>query len=601
MFFLAGFIPEEKLSEIKNASNLVDIVSEVVLLKRAGKDYWGLCPFHSEKTPSFKVDPEKQIFFCFGCRTGGNVFTFVMKQENISFAEAVKTLAGRCGIEIPERELSKAQQRKMGEKQTLVETNRFGMDFFRSMLAHHSHGKNAREYLAKRQMREKTINEFHIGYAPEGWDHLVGYLTSKKVPLKSAVQSGLVIAKQEGRGYYDRFRERIMFPIFNINEQVVGFGGRVMDDTLPKYINSPETELFNKRSSLYGLNRAKKACRANDSVFIVEGYFDVLSMHQVGIDHTVATLGTGLTQEHIRILKGFCRRFFLVYDSDEAGVKATERIVGNLVKENVEARVVPLPGGSDPDSFLLEKSPEEFMLLVTKSLGVVNFLIESAIRKYGLSAEGKIRIITDLEAPLTSIDDSVKRGVYIREIAERIDLDESSLLEKIRKAQERRGDGRIIQTKQQESTSDAFPIMEKEELRLEKKLVAMMLQFPTIIPQIKEKQLVEHFTDPMLQSIARLMFDYRGDPDRIVSEIIMSAGDKQAESVIAQLAVGDDSWNEKGGLKLIAQFQRRLFRQQKKPLINQIKAAEASNDPDLLEKLLKEKQAQSRNKELSSF
>ena len=299
---MAIFIPEDKISEIKNAADIVDVVSESVLLKKAGKNFIGLCPFHSEKTPSFTVSSDKQIFHCFGCGTGGNVFSFMMKQEGLSFPEAARHLAKRYGVDIPDRPLSPEQKKKISEREKLLDINRRAGGFYHQALLDSRYGKQARSYLSTRGISQKTIDDFKLGYARDGWDHLLGFFSINRVSPILLEKSGLIVPRKNKSGHYDRFRNRIIFPIFNVNTQIVGFGGRVLDDSLPKYLNSPETTLYNKSRSLYGIHRAKDKCRATGTVYIVEGYLDLLALHQHGIENSVATLGTALTADHVKLL-----------------------------------------------------------------------------------------------------------------------------------------------------------------------------------------------------------------------------------------------------------------------------------------------------------
>ena len=318
---MAAYIPDEKITAIKNASDIVDIVSESVSLRRAGRNFMGLCPFHAEKTPSFTVSPDKQIFHCFGCGAGGNAIDFVMKHGGLSFPEAARALARRYGIDLPTRNLSTHEKKKLTERETLLTLNGEAVSFYRDCLLSAERGKQAKGYLLKRGMTRKTIDEFKLGYAPDGWDHLVRHFRLKKKPLEMTLQAGLIVSRKNGEGHYDRFRNRIIFPIFNGQNQAVGFGGRVMDDALPKYLNSPETPVYNKSRSLYGLHRARQKCRVTQTVYVVEGYFDLLAMHQFGIENTVATLGTSLTADHVQILKGFVGeggKACLLYTSDAA-------------------------------------------------------------------------------------------------------------------------------------------------------------------------------------------------------------------------------------------------------------------------------------------
>ena len=335
---MANFIPEDKISEIKHSADIVDIVSDVVLLKKAGKNLVGLCPFHSEKTPSFTVSPDKQIFHCFGCGVGGNVISFLMKQEGLSFPEVARHLAKRYGVSIPEGPVSPEQKRRMSERESLFDLNRRAMDYFHETLLKSPAGEKARSYLSKRGISAKTIDAFKLGFARDGWDHLLRYFSGRRIPRALLEKSGLILARKDSSGYYDRFRNRIIFPIFNASMQVIGFGGRVLDDALPKYLNSPETAVYNKSRSLYGIHRAKEKCRTTGTVFIVEGYFDLLTLHQHGIENAVATLGTALTAEHVRLLTRYASRMILVYDSDEAGIRSAQRCIETFWHEHVDFR-----------------------------------------------------------------------------------------------------------------------------------------------------------------------------------------------------------------------------------------------------------------------
>jgi len=337
---LAGLIPEDKIEEIKNAADIVDIVSETVALKKAGQNHIGLCPFHSEKTPSFTVSPAKQIFHCFGCGAGGNVFRFLMKQQGFSFPEAVRMLARRYGVDLPERELSPAQRKRLDELDRIKRVNQVAGRFFQRCLTETRPGKRALAYLERRGLDRAALEKYQLGFAPAGWDNLVKHFTRKRVPFQLAEKTGLVVPRKNRDGFYDRFRDRVIFPIFDTGGALIGFGGRVMDDSLPKYLNSPESPVYNKRRSLYGINWARGFCREQQAVYIVEGYLDLLKLHTNGIENSVATLGTALTPEHIKMLKGCVGegRMILVYDSDQAGLNAAYRSLDLFLKPSVPAR-----------------------------------------------------------------------------------------------------------------------------------------------------------------------------------------------------------------------------------------------------------------------
>ncbi len=610
---MAVFIPEDKISEIKNSVDIVYIISDIILLKKVGRNYVGLCPFHTEKTPSFTVSPEKQIFYCFGCGTGGNVFNFLMNHDGLSFFETAKMLAKRYGIEIPAQTMSPEQKRRISERESLLAANKQAMDFFKHSLLSDAEGKIALEYLKKRGIGENTITIFNLGFAPAGWDSVINYFSKKNISHELVEKSGLIIKRKSKNGYYDRFRNRIIFPIFDISKQVIGFGGRVMDDSLPKYLNSPETSVYNKSRSLYGLHIAKEHCRASETVYIVEGYFDLLALHQHGILNSVATLGTSLTQAHVQLLRGFVGKnggFVLVYDSDEAGIKAAERSIKVFDKGHANAQILVLPEGYDPDSYLFKFGYESFMNEALKAKSIILFLIESAVKKHGLSIEGKIRIISDLKHPLANINDSVKRSLYIKELAEIIGIDEKAVMEKVRIVS---GNKNIKVKELPDKTQDRNLALKGD--RLERKIIAMMLQFPEILPEIISRNILDHFEDESLKLIGQIVLkqgeheDIRDElhdvstrGNGMVSDIINSIDDREKGCIVASLSVaplsiGEDLWNREGCLKLLSQFE--LFRKrQKKTLLQKIRAAEESNDHELLselsQKLLKEKQIQVR-------
>ena len=596
---MAVYIPEEKINDIKNATDIVDIISETVVLKKSGKNFLGLCPFHSEKTPSFTVSPDKQIFYCFGCNAGGNVFSFLMKQEGISFPEAARMLARRYGIDIPVRTMSPEQKRRISEKESVLAINRQAMDFFRCTLLENASGKKAMEYLLKRGISREIIDDFKLGYAPEGWDKLAIYFSKKKQPDGLVEKSGLIIPRKGKSGFYDRFRSRIIFPIFDISMQVIGFGGRVMDDSLPKYLNSPETPVYNKSRSLYGLHMAKGRCRESKTVFIVEGYFDLLALHQHGIQNSVATLGTSLTPEHVQILRGFIGengRVVLVYDSDIAGIKAAQRSIEVFDKGYVDASIVVLPAGHDPDSYLLEFGAEPFTKLAAESKEIISFLIDCAVKKHlsacdaqagGLSTKGKIHIISDMKVPLAAINDNVARSLYVKELAERIGIDETAVLEKVREVSAGR------------SSDIAKPaadyVLQNNGNRLERRIIAMMLQFPEVLSEVDNRGLLNLFEDNILKSIGHFILKRKDRSGELASELMTIIDDKDKKSIIASLVMGDDLWDRDGCLKLIAQFESSRYRHERK-LLQEIKDAEERNDHELLLRLLKKKQMQAKNK-----
>ncbi len=601
-------IPRDKVTEIKNSVDILEIISETVILRKAGRNYQGLCPFHAEKTPSFTVNPGKQIFHCFGCGEGGDVIGYVMKREGMSFPEALRSVAKRGGIEVPSVELSAAEQQRLGERERLFSVNRLALQYFESNLRG-SAGKGARDYLNKRGLARETIDQFNIGFAAEGWDLLARFLRLKKVPSQLGERAGLLRPRKQQTGYYDLFRNRIIFPIFDSGSRVIGFGGRVMDASLPKYLNSPETPVYNKKSSLYGLHAARAESRAAEVIHVVEGYLDLLALHQNGIRNAVATLGTSLSMEHVRIIKGLigtAGQVILVFDSDNAGIKAAERSVEVFSKGFVDARILVLPKGHDPDSFLLAFGADAFREAASGALSIIAFLMTTAIRRHGLSTEGKVRIVRELEGTLAAVEDGIARALHIRELSERIGVEEAAIMERVKAAGAGRAAGgqRPPGERMQGTIADQkrFPPMGAHR-RMERRIIAMMLQFPTILPKVREAGLLDSFEDEGLKRIGeRILMALGGDTGvggASVAEILTGLGETDLERTAVSLAIGDDPWDREGCEKLIRQFvENRKVNDRK--LLQRIRSAEEAGDHDLVMRLqmqlLKEKKALAHSK-----
>lgn len=585
---MARTIPEEIIRRIKNTASIVDIVSDSVVLKKTGLNYKGLCPFHTEKTPSFTVSPDKQIFYCFGCNTGGNIFSFIMQHEGLSFPEAVRMLGKKYGIEVPDQRLSPEQKRQLSEKDKLFRVNELAMGFYRDTLNGSSTGQKATSYLVGRGMTRKIIDNHQLGYAPDRWDGLLHYMGQKKVPADLLAKTGLIVPRKKSSGYYDRFRNRIMFPILNIGQQVIGFGGRVMGDEMPKYLNSPETPLYNKRRSLYGIHIAKQEARRSNQIYLVEGYFDALALHLYGITNAVATLGTALTVEHVQLLKGLVGpsgHAILVYDSDQAGIKAAQRSISIFEQGFLDARILVLPEGYDPDDFLREQGPEEFLKASKNALGMMPFLIDSAVARYGLSIEGKVKVVSALRDSLAAVQDNVARSLYIKQLAERVDIDETVVMEKVRQANHN-AYGNVASTRH---------TIEKQMAganRLEQQIVAMMIRYPVMITEIIGNNLLDYFEDEKLKSIGQMIINQMSGEDKNAADLVSMIEDSKYRNLLAKLAIDDQHWDRQGCERLLVQFESRHHRQLRNDLQRQIEAAEKANDTELLIRLLAQKQRQ---------
>lgn len=579
---MVNHIPENIISEIRGAADIVDIVSDMVILKKAGKDYQGLCPFHTEKTPSFTVSPEKQMFYCFGCGTGGDVFKFLMMHEGVSFPEAVRTLAGRCGIEVPTPDMTPEEKSRIRERDALFDVNQQTMAYFRHILWKSPAGEPARAYLEQRRLDRAMGDAFGLGYAPEGWDHLIRFFSRKTTSTGLLAKAGLISPRKSGSGFYDRFRNRIIFPIMDIQNRVIGFGGRVMDESLPKYLNSPETPLFSKSRTLYGLHAAKAKCRETGKAFLVEGYFDVLSLHQVGISNAVATLGTALTPEHVRLLRGHAGQVILVFDSDQAGVRAAARSVEIFRKENMDARILVLPEGHDPDTYILEFGAEAFQEAALRARGVMEYMMEDAVARHGLSIEGKVRVISEMTKPLAAVDDPVAYSLYVRKLAERMGVDEAMIMEKLRAAPS----GRSGNTPPQRAKPTQF---QGRRVRMEQQMVTMMLQFPEILPEVTDRDLAKRFEDPTLKAIwSALIYQLRENNHRTTAQLIDSL-EETHKSIASKFAMVPEEWSRKGCIRLIDQFERPP-KGHRAEWTRKLK--EAENNPVLRDKLLKDKQSE---------
>jgi DNA primase len=589
---LAAIIPDDTIRAIQNAADIVEIISERVLLKKAGRNLVGLCPFHAEKTPSFSVNPERQIFHCFGCGIGGDVFSFLMKQDGISFPEAARALAARYGIQIPEPRMSPEAKQKLSEKEQLLRVNREAMGFFQQMLKQDRRGQKAMTYLIGRGMTRKLIDDFGLGYSPADWDALAGFFAKRKVSLAWVEKAGLIVARKGGNGYYDRFRDRVIFPICDLNQEVIGFGGRVMDDALPKYLNSPETPVYHKSRCLYGMHRAKQPCRMKGSAYLVEGYFDLLALHLHGIENSVATLGTSLTAEHVQLLRSFVGsqgQVILVYDSDEAGIKAAQRSVDIFEAGFLNARIMVLPSGYDPDTYIMQYGPDDFFKLAERSMAMMPYLLEMAIRKHGLSIEGKLKIISDLKRPLVAVGDSLARSLQIRHIAERLDIDEGAVLAKVREILAESGPSSLLLRTADKQGRQAPSGQFSGANRMERHLVAMMLQCPQMLPEIRERGLVERLEDPELQAVGRVILECALTTTDYAAETLLRLERVEVKSLVAELTVSEEHWDLAGCQRLLNQFESSR-KQQDKDLLQRIRQAEETNDLEQLKLLLMEKQ-----------
>jgi len=425
---------------VKQQADIVRVVGEYVRLKKSGQNFTGLCPFHSEKTPSFAVHPVKQIYHCFGCGVGGDVFKFVMEMDKITFPEAVRAVAEKCGIPVPRaRERTPEERLENQQRGALVEMHREAAAFFAQQLGGTPEGKAARAYLHDRGLDAESVARFGLGYAPSGGDALLRVL-KPKYPEKILEGAGLFSRNENGR-LFDRFRRRIIFPIANESGKIVAFGGRALGDELPKYLNSPETPIYSKSGVLYHLDRAKEALRQRDFAVLVEGYMDAIAVARAGVGNVVASCGTSLTETQVKLLARFTRRVVVNYDPDTAGQAATERSLTILLERGAHVRVLALPGGRDPDSFIKAEGAAAYSKLLSEAPEYVDYLISRARQMDLATAEGKLRAVNFLMPYLQRIPDRLLRSEWASRIAQQLRIEEPVLRESLRKAAaERRGE-----------------------------------------------------------------------------------------------------------------------------------------------------------------
>src|SRR5579863_5973216 len=418
---------------VKQQADIVRVVGEYVRLKKNGQNFTGLCPFHSEKTPSFAVHPVKQIYHCFGCGVGGDVFKFVMEMDKCDFMEAVRTVADKCGIAIPRaRESSPEARREQQQRTALVELHREAAGFFARQLESTPEGKAARGYLADRGLDAEAIARFGLGYAPAGGESLLRHLKTK-YSEKLVELAGMASRDPSGRTH-DRFRRRIIFPIANESGKVVAFGGRALGDDLPKYLNSPETPIYIKSTVLYHLDRAKEPIRTTDAAILVEGYMDTIAVARAGIGNVVASCGASLTEAQVKLLSRFTRRIIVNYDPDTAGQAATERSLAILLEQNCDVRVLALPGGKDPDTFIRDEGVAAYRKLLEASPPYLDYLIGRA-RRLGLAtAEEKLRAVNFLLPFVQRIPDGLLRSEWASRISQQLRVEEPVLREALRRA-----------------------------------------------------------------------------------------------------------------------------------------------------------------------
>lgn len=531
-------IPDEKVDEIRSTVDIVDVVSDYVRLKRSGQSYKGLCPFHDENTPSFHVNPEDNLYYCFGCQKGGDVFSFVQEMEGVGFLESARWLADRAGISIPQ---SEADEEAASHREAIYQALRIAGRFFYRQRTQSERGAPARRYLNERDFDAQTLNTFGVGYAPDSWEALLNHAQDEHISPEVLHDAGLIIERNAGDGYYDRYRGRIIFPIFSHVGKVVGFAGRILDADAdqPKYINSPETDVYHKSKVLYGLYQGKQAIRREKEVWVVEGYTDVMALHQAGIEHVVATCGTALTPNHVQMLDRYAQRVVLLFDGDEAGGRAARSGLKTVLSEGLGAYAVTLPAGHDPDSFVQEKGADALHEHVANTRSdLPRFMVNQARAAGRMQApEDRVAVQAEVVEAVAKIPDANLRREYVRQAADVLDVPPGDLLADL----ERQRDAEQAKTRRQNRPSrptpppppnedpppDASPETEPSEdnsyrvLPEERLLLRLMLEKGRRMIQyvLKHMALDEFSEGPVRNLVQCLMQMYKNgnvQPDRIL-------------------------------------------------------------------------------------
>jgi DNA primase len=582
---LKGLIPDDIIEEIKTKADIVELVSEYVTLKKAGRNFLGLCPFHKEKTPSFTVSRDKQMFYCFGCGEGGHVFTFLMKMSNMTFPEAARHLARKTGTVIPERAMTNQERQQYGIREQINHINEAATEYFVRNLFSPT-GTGAREYLKKRGIKEDVVREFRLGYADDGWRTLRDYFNRKQVPLTVVSQAGLIVSKTEGDGdFYDRFRGRLIFPIEDVAGRVIAFGGRIIASGEPKYLNSPETPVFSKGKNLYGLNRAKENIRKSGYAILVEGYFDLIALCNVGISNVIATLGTALTREQVELLRHFTGHVVALFDPDEAGKKALERSLQLFLAGGLQAKAVVLPEKYDPDDYVRKFGGDSLREIITRAPSMVDYYIENIVGKRA-TLEAKRDAVKEALAFVSNLDDAIERNLFLKRISEKIGIDEEVLQREARRTQ---------------TQSDSTPkeVQRKTDAdvdRVEFSLIIFILEHPESIAKVRETGVLDYFIDADLKSLGgNILLSFNENVEnRPAASFFLDCIDEGPlkEKILKSLVEekdDDESVMKRYLSDTIRRIKQRWFQRKKKEMTMELGRAQAKGDQDLCSRLMQEK------------
>lgn len=525
---------DDIIEEVRMKNDIVDVVSQYVKLTRKGSSYFGLCPFHNEKTPSFSVTPSKQMYYCFGCGAGGNVFNFVMEYENYSFGEALSHLADRAGVQLPRIEYSSEAREKAKQRETLLEINRQAAQYFYYQLRRES-GQIGYRYLTDRGLSDETIRKFGLGYSDKFSDDLYKFLKGKGYGDDQLRDSGLFNV-DERHGMYDKFWNRVIFPIMDVNNRVIGFGGRVMGDGKPKYLNSPETKIFDKSRNLYGLNVARTSRKPY--LILCEGYMDVISMHQSGFTNAVASLGTSLTSGHASLLKRYTQEVLLLYDSDEAGVKAALRAIPILREAGINSRVVDLKPHKDPDEFIKTEGAEAFQQRLDQARDSFMFRVSVSEKDFPMEEpQGQNRFFERCARLLLELSDELERNLYIEAIVRQYHRYGISVEDLRKRVNTLAMKGTPIEQRQQPKTVEARQAQKKESAadKAQKLMLTWLVTYPGIFDTVEKYLSPGDFIVPLYHEVAEMLFEQHAQGDVNPARLLNSFTDSEEQREVASI------------------------------------------------------------------
>lgn len=563
------------IREISDRLNIVDIVAETINLTRKGNRYWGLCPFHDEKTASFTVTPDRNMYYCFGCHAGGDVFSFVMKTRGLDFKEALELLAGKAGVELA----SQPRAKELDRRKKIIEVNHAAAEYYRQVLARFP---EAQSYIAQRGLDQDTVERFQLGFAMDQWNSLEDHLLRKGYSQEYIKASGLIKRNERRNSYYDLFRARIMFPIYNQSGSVIGFGGRVLDDGMPKYLNTPDTEVYSKRQNLYGLYQGKEAIRQSNEVLLVEGYMDCIRMHQFDFTNCVATLGTALTKEQAALIHRYTENVTIIYDGDEAGQREALRASSILVEEGLKTSILTLPGGKDPDELLELSGKEEFRRYIQNNkTSHIEFRLNRYIAGENIAdLDAKIRVISTISPYIRVLESEIEKDYYVKLLSRRLILEENLVRRELARKTAGRADG------SRNKTGNYRDNIQYGNYSIDEKILAVMFANSELFVQVRDAIGLEFFKQEEYRSLAELYESQVLGSDYPVQEMDRAVMGEELQSAYARVATLMDEPGQMSKMEVdsfIRQVQRNRVKSRWQKMFKQMEQLDNGSDfKDLL-------------------